>query len=128
MAAVCEDETGDLVRKCMLVRTDENPADRCTDEDERPFLSRRPQEEVKIADGLLNGFFRRSGVTPCESGSVVRADSRCTGNLRLHESPIDREGSPARRKNDGRTALSGTEQVELATADVDKATGRRVLR
>src|SRR5262249_5466785 len=126
ITAVCEDETGDFVRKRVLVGSNEDSADRRADEQIRPLFPGGPQERVEIPDRLLDGLVRGSGITPSEPGPIVGANPSALCDFRLYESPVDGIRVPARHQDDGWTTLAGTQEVELAAANVDQSAGGRV--
>src|SRR5262249_42247922 len=85
-----------------------------------------PQERVEIADRLLDGLVRGSGITPCEPGPIVGANPGGISDFRLYESPVDGKRAPARHQDDGWTTLAGAVEGELAAANDDQSAGGRI--
>ena len=70
---------------------------------------------------LFHGLIGRSRVAPPESGTIVGAHTRALGHSGLHERPVDGVRAAAGDENNGRAALAGAVQMQLAAANVDES-------
>ena len=126
IAAVGENEHGDIRGKYTLVRLDKDSCDGSNHQHVGLMLAGRMQQRVQVANCLLDRVLGGPGVAPAEPGSVIGTDTRAHGDLWLHKGPIDGKGAAASNQNYCRCSLAGAVPMQLAAADVDQTARRRI--
>src|SRR5215475_7696766 len=97
---------------------------RMTDEDIRDWYVSRLEHCVKLPSDVLCVHWHVDGFTPSVPRSVIDADSRSVGDLRLHPGPNEGRKTRTGLQNYGRYALSLAVKVKLVTFNRDHPTVR----
>src|SRR5260370_42349542 len=93
-----------------------------TDENIRAWYVSALEQCVKLRTGILSVHWRVGGFAPPVPCSVIDADSRCVGDLRLYPGPHEGRKTQTRFQYYGRCALSLAVKVKLVTFNRDHLT------